>query len=377
MTKKKKQVPSLALSRDEQALLAGLLETIKTADPAALAERIPGPRLAAALLENLPLDDPATPDMLSEVQKAFPQKNVQKSARKTAFKLKQKGISVPVGEREEGPAFTATREKPVAYVGPIDGAGNRPVFIVLPLGSAGVDLAMGAVNDEQGVVEFIYGRYGRKRMKEVKDLFFEKVPHMVETSLSHAATVLEHAYRKEEGNPSEAAGEYLQLRPWLLETTELLDRPAVEDLIPLSSVSPDLLTPTQLERLLQHELMRSWMIDPEKLKPLTEEIARAEESPIFISEAQRREHVNKIIEEGVAKLLGEQERTVFRIRLEEMAYVFFKIGEETLARLCLAAALSLEEKTPLRKVSLFLSALADRSLAHRPKAAQPSPLILR
>jgi hypothetical protein len=374
--KPKKQASSFALSREEQALLTALLDELKTANPAALTERIPGPQVAVALLENLSLDEPAALDMLTEIQKAFPQKSVHRAARKTAFKLKQRGICVTVKEHEEGPALAAIKEEPAAYVGPIDGAGNRPLLIVVPQGPSGVDLAMGAVNDEQGIIQFVYGRFGRKRMKEVKNQFFSKVPNMVKTSLSHAATVLEQAYRKEEGKPGEGAAEYLRLRPRLLEIVEPLDRPVIEDFIPLNSVTSDMLTPTQLERLLQHELMMTWMIDPEKLQPLSDEIARTRESPIFISEGQRREHMNTLVEEGVAKLLDEEKRMVFRNRLEEMAYVFFKTGEETLARLCLAAALSLEEKPPLRRISPFLSALVDRSLAQKPKVQSSSPLIL-
>jgi hypothetical protein len=144
----------------------------------------------------------------------------------------------------------------------------------------------------------------------------------------------------------------------------------------MDSVTADMLTPTQLERLLQHDLMISWTLDPETLRPLSEEIARAQESPIFISEGQRREHISKIKEEGLLKLFGEKDRMIFRTRLEEMAFVFFKIGEETLARLCLAAALSLEGKAPLLKVNPFLNALIDRSLGQSRKTARSSPLIL-
>ena len=374
--KQKKQAAYPALSQDEQRLLDRLLEDLETIDPAALAERIPGPPVAEALLENLPLQEAKAPEILSELRKAFPQKSVQKAVRKAVFRLKQRGITLPDGEPDQAPTFAVAKEEPSAYIGPIDGSGNRPLLIVLPRGASGVDLAMGAVNDEQGIIEFIYGRYSKKRMKEVRDLFFSKVPHMVETTLSHAARVLEHAYRKEEGKPGPATGEYLRLRPWLIGNVEIRDRLVVADHIPLDSVTADMLTPTQIEKLLQHKLMISWVLDPEKLSPLSEAIASAQESPIFISEGQRREHMSKIKEEGIIKLFGEKERMVFRMRLEEMAYVFFKMGEETLARLCLAAALSLEEKAPLLKANPFLNALVDRSLGQSRKTARSSPIIL-
>lgn len=374
--KHKKQAAFTALSQDEQRLLQRLLEDFKTINPASVAERIPGPQVAEALLENLPLEEAEAPEILSEIRKAFPQKTVQKAVRKAVFRLGQRGITLPDTEPDEAPAFAASKEQPSAYVGPIDGSGSRPLMIILPRGASGVDLAMGAVNDEQGIIEFIYGRYSKKRMKEVKDLFFSKVPHMVETTLSHAATVLEHAYRKQEAKPGPATGEYLRLRPSLLENVELSDRPVIAEFIPLDSVTADMLTPTQLERLLHHDLMISWVIDPEKLRPLSEEIARAQESPIFISEGQRREHIGKIREDAVVKLFGDKDRMIWRTRMEETAFLFYKTGEENLARLCLAAALSLEETASRLKVNPFLNALIDRSLGQSRKTARSSSLIL-
>lgn len=374
--KQKKQAPYPVLSQDEQGLIQRLIEDLETSDPAALVERLPSPQVAEALVENLPLEAAATPLVLSGIRKAFPQKTVQKAVRRAVFRLKQRGITVPGIETDQGPTFVAPKEQPSAFVGPIDGSGTRPLLIVIPRGASGVDLAMGAVSDEQGIVEFIYGRYSKKQMKELKELFFSKVSHMVETTLSHAATVLENAYKKEEAKPGPGAAEYLRFRPWLLENTELSDRPVVAESIPLDSVTADMVTPTQIENLFQHELINSWVIDPEKLRPLSEEIAKARESPIFISEGQRREHIGKIKEDAVVKLFGDKDRMIWRTRLEETAFLLYKTGEENPARLCLAAALSLKETASLLKVNPFLSALLDRSLGQSRTPARSSPLIL-
>jgi hypothetical protein len=255
--KKKRRAPASDLSGEEQLLVTKLLEDRKTSDPLSFTSRIKDSKMAEALAGNLPLDDPATPDLLVEIGKAFPQKTVQRAVKKTMFRLRQRGIHVSDSEPDKAPSFSVAREEPSSYVGPIDGSGNRPLFIAIPQGASGVDLGMGVINDEQGIIEFIYGRYSRKRLKEVKGVFFSSVPHMVETSLSHAATLLENAYKNEEGNPKATAREYLKLRPWLLENVELLGKPAVKAVIPPDSVTTEILTRTQLERLLQHELMSS------------------------------------------------------------------------------------------------------------------------
>jgi hypothetical protein len=372
-----KQAPLLSLSPEEQILLNRFLEDFGTSAPEKLVDQIPSIALAEKLVETLPLDHPATPHFLAAIGKAFPQKAMQKAVRKKRFKLKQRGISSAEPEPANEPVLVSTTERPSAYLGPIDGAGNRPVLIAIPQRLSGVDLAMGVVNDEKGILDFVYGRYSRKKMKEIKDVFFSKVPYMVETTLSHVATVLEHAYNLEKENPGRGAGEYLRLRPWLLKNADLLDRPAVLDAIPLSSINPAMLTDTRIQRLLHHELMASWVLDPERLGTLMEEIGKAEESPIFISEAQRKEHVHTIKEQGIAEIFREKDREILRSRLQEMAHLFFKIGEEALARLCLAASISLDEKDSLLKVNPLLSALVERSLAFVDKPARDSPLIVR
>jgi hypothetical protein len=380
LTKKKKpgkQSSPISLSQEEQLSLSMLLRHLGTTAPEALVDRILSPALAEGLVEKLPLHNPGTPDLVAAIGKAFPQKSVQKAVRKKLFKLGQVGIPVAVQETTKEPAVSTPVEEPEAYIGPIDGTGSRPFLIAIPQRLSGVDLAMGVVSDEKGIIEFLYGRYSRKKMKELKEVLFSKIPYMVETNLSHVVTVLEHAYRVEGQNPGNCSGEYLRFRPSLLKNAEPLARPAVTEFIPLSSIHPGVLTETQVQRLLSHELTASWTMDPEKLHTLTQEIHRAEESPIFISEAQRREHIFRIKEEGIPKIFGEKDSETLRTRLQETAYVFFRIGQETFARLCLAAALSLDAKDPLLKVNPLLKALLDRSLAQLPKTLRPSPLILR
>jgi hypothetical protein len=371
-----KHKPAVPLSPEQEAHLSRILSDLGNLDPSQLVMRIPSPLLAEALAENLPLDEPKTPQLLWLIQDAFPQKSIQKAVKRSLFKLKQMGVVPVEKESRKAPVIKAMAEEPAAYIGPIDGAGNRPVFFVLPKGAAGVDLAMGAVNDKEGIVDFISGRYSRKRMKEVKDVFFSKVPYMVETTLSHVTTVLEHAYRQGQGKSSPPAEEYLRLRPWLLENVELLDHPRAEDVIPVQSIDTDILTETQIERLLGHELLASWDIGPEKLRPLREDIERAEESSIFISEAQRRQHIHRLTEEGIARVFDSHDRETLGKRLEETAYVFLKSGEETLARLCLAASISLKETQSLIKVNPFLKSLLERSLSRLSKPARATNLTL-
>ena len=363
------------LTPQEQELLEVLLGDLRGLDPSRLAERIPSPGFAEALVERLPVTDPQTPRILLGLRSWFREKSVTKAIKKAAFRLRQKGIELPVEQEAEPPFLKAFHQGEThlsAYLGPIDGTGSRPVFISIPQMPAGVDVAMGVVNDEEGIIEFAFNRYSNKRMKEIRNLFFSKLPNMVETTLPHAADVLERAYSAKAAAVSDSARAYLQFRPWLREHTSKLERPEAHRLLPPEAVSSDSLTESQLQRLFEHELMATWILDLGTLRPLIEEIVKAEESRLFISEGQRLEHIHRVKYEAVPKLFTEARKQLLKYRLEEMGFVFLKSAEEPLARVCLAAAASLAEKESPIKVNLFLRFLLERSLAYYLKSSSRS-----
>lgn len=359
------------LSQDEERLLHSLLEDLGGVDPGRIRELILSPRMAQAFVERLPLMAPEVGPLVLAVRGAFPEKPVRKAVQKMIFRLKQRGVSTPEEEPpgSPGPVIKVMEQpQPSAFAGHIDGYGSRPIFIEAPQMPAGVDLAMGMVNDEQGLVEFVYGRYSRKRVKEIRQIFFQSVTPLVETTLGHAAAILERAYAAGEKTPNSAVEAYLKFRPWLLDHVSILERLAVSDLLAPGAASSEALTASRIKRLLDHALMASWIIPPEEIEPLVAEIIQAEESPILVSEPQRAERVSEIKEAAIARLFPEKKRLVLKYRLEEMAYVFIKLGQEPYADLSMAAALSLEEKDSLLKINPFLLEMMEKSLAFYARA---------
>ena len=141
-----------------------------------------------------------------------------------------------------------------------------------------------------------------------------------------------------------------------------MDRPPIYDFIPEENLSQDTLTDSPLQKLLNHELLRSWVVQPEEIRPLMEEIQKTKESPIYLSELQKTERINEIKEKAVTELYPESKRDLLKNRLEETAFVFFQLGEEEFARLALVAAHSLNKKDSLFGVNPFLKAIVERTL---------------
>ena len=371
MVKKKKKHPPKGspalplLSPEEQTRIKALLEDLDNIDPKLIPAEVPGPLVARHLIERLPLENSRSLDIVMALSRAFEQKEVQKAAKKAIFKLKQKGFSIPEDEASKAaPTFFVKpeAEEPEAYVGPIDGAGSRPVFIVCPQIPKGVQVGLGIVSDEKGILEFIFGGYSKKRMKEVRDLFFERFTPMMETSVSHAATILEKAYSLNDAASSEALGEYRQLRPWIQDNVSLLERSPVYETFPPESIATERVTPSQTQKLFEHTLFASWLFDLEKMETIVKDIKEAEGSTILISKEQKANRIQEIKEKAIADTFPEPLRLKFIGRLEETAYVFLKEGEEDQARACLLAAKSLDEEPAFIGANPFLMAMLERTL---------------
>ena len=364
--KKKKTDTVSVLSQEQESQLKALLENPGDMDLENLGEQVFTPEIAQALVERLPSNEPDAIKILLAFKEAFPQRTVQKAIKKTIFRFRQKGLFHPKLERDKGPQILVKgveKSEPSVYLGPIDGTGSRGVFLVLPHLPRGVDVGMGVVNDEKGIPQFLYGTYSKKRMKEVREVFFSNFNHAVETSLSHGATILERAYQESGQILGQQAGDYLKLRPWILRNVNFLEKAAVLDFISPDNVSEEPLTASQIDRLLGHELMERWIISPEKIRPMMEEIQKARESRILVSEVQKREQINEVKKRAIHEIYSEGECLRIKGRLEEMGYVFYKLDEREMTSLCMTAARSVAEEDPSSRINPFLAAMMERSLS--------------
>ncbi|MCP4664742.1 MAG: hypothetical protein GY849_00110 [Deltaproteobacteria bacterium] len=365
-SRKKKPIGKTPLAPDEEALVHSLLQDLQAADPAEVVSRIPGPRIAREFIERLPIHEAPPLSLLSTLDQGFKDKGVSKAVKRLLFKLKKRGLSIE-GLYPEKEAPTAIikalpREGPSAYVGPLDGSGFRAVLITFHRTARGVDMGVGLASDEHGIRHFAFGNYSKKSVKEIKEDLFEKAGQLAETSLSHAATVLEKAYQRHLEIHPDAPEEYLELRPWLLENTSLLNRPAIYDAFPEASTSRMVLTDSQLERLFEHDLMASWFIEFQSLRPHLEEIRKVGDSQIVLTETQKYEREKEIQDKAMEELFPAPKRAFLKQRLEEMAYVFFKLDEEERSGICLAAAQTLDEEDTILRKNPVIAFLLKRSL---------------
>lgn len=365
---KKKKTDNPSLLKSEETLITSLLEDFKNADPAEIVARIPHSHLAGIFLERLPLDKEFPVPLLLALDEAFKDKKVHKLVKRILFSLKQKGV--PIDERfpqraSHDTILTRTqKEEPVAHIGPIAGImGSRAVLIVLQSAVKGYQAGIGLVSEAEGILQFLYGPFSKKRIKEIKGSLSQEAGPLVETSLPHAATILETAYRRHMELHSDTPSQYPELRPRLLENVTLLDRSIIYDFV--SGIPGDgTLTDSQLGKLFAHNLMELWLIDFEDLKPFMEDILKVEGSPIVLSDAQKADQIRQIKEKSIEELFPEPRRALLKHNLEEMAYFFFKLDQDEYSRMALTAARNLDEKDTILRKNRVVEFLLERSMQY-------------
>ena len=365
---KKKKTDHSSLLKSEETLVTSLLEDFKNADPAEIAARIPHSHLAGIFLERLPLDNELPVPLLLALDEAFKDKKVHKLVKQILFRLKQKGVpideSFPQRAGHDTILTRTQKEEPVAYIGPIAGTiGSRAVCIVLQSAVKSYQAGIGLVSEAEGIIQFLYGPFSKKRIKEIKSSLSQEAGPLVETSLPHAATILEIAYRRNMELHSDAPSQYPKLRPWLLENVTILDRPIIYDFV--SEIPGDgTLTDSQLGELFGHNLMESWLIDFEDLKPFMEDILKVEGSPIVLSDAQKADQVRQIKDKSIEGLFPGPRRALLKHNLEEMAYFFFKLDQDEYSTMALTAARNLDEEDTILRKNMVVEFLLERSMQY-------------
>ena len=372
-TRKKPTSPPL-LNQEQEALISTLLKEIDSTDPAEILARIPDSRCAQVLIDRLPLNDESTIPMLLTLRVGFKDKGVVKAIKRALFKLKRRGVSTEEFHTEEGDSSTilkpSQKDPPRCYVGTVDGAGLRTVVIIVHRGGKGLDVGLGVVSDQQGIKEFFYRNLSKRSAKEMEENFSREAGPLVETSLSHAATILEESYQRHLTLKSDVPADYLELRPWLLENAPVLARPVIYDCIPETSISDTILTDSQLMELFDHELMEFWLIELEALRPFMEDMFKVRESPIVLTEAQKSYRIREIKEKCMGEIFSPERRKLLKHRLEEMGYVFFKLGQEETAGVALAAAHAADQESTILKANPVIETLLERSLTFYTKAME-------
>ncbi|MFC1884135.1 hypothetical protein ACFL2O_05135 [Thermodesulfobacteriota bacterium] len=370
-TRKKKKSPiQKILSPSDESIVASLLKDFEEKDPFQLIAGISSPNIAEAIIERLPLSGDSAVVVLKSFQNEFSEKSVQKAVKRAFFKLETKGISVEPDMVSNGPDPDSIL-KPVkdaesqVFIGPIaDSWGLRAVVIILTRSVKGQYLAVGMASDEKGIQEFLFGNFSRKKVREIKNQISDNAGPLVKTTLSHAAAILEIGYQscREDGKNS-ISPDFIEFRPVLLDLVPEPDKRVLDDFIPQLSGSEKTITQAGLQELFEKVTMKNWIITFDILRPYMEEIFSVDDSPLFLTDAQKLDRIREPKLKAMSEIFPPPRRHLLKDRLIEMSYFFSKLGDDRSSRLALSASECMAEEGGILGQNPVLEFLVEQSFS--------------
>ncbi len=344
------------------------------------------PQTCGQLAESLgSLADPLAARLLRRMLGTTPDKKVRKMIKRSLYRLKSKGVKVEeVSSGQERSILRPLQgESREGYASGIDLMGYRVLWLILPHPGRGVEVLHGVVSDRQGIVDFSQEEMSRKEFRNFFKEVKEKNPFpIVEIEPSYAAYLFAQAYPLNLEKKGVSPQSYLQVKSEIERIKKDYAKPLIYSYLQADDIAGDDRFLSKGTDLLKADVFSSWKIEEEQIRPYAEEIQEAEESKIVLHPSQKEMRFQGIYQKALTELFSGQGRFLYQRRLEEMAYVLFKLGKEEEAKISLSVAMDLEKPLNPIQPSPFLFQLVVKSIFSllteaKEKQSKDLPLIVK
>jgi hypothetical protein len=340
--------------------------------------------LAAAFLLGR-VADPVAVDALTTLERSARAKEIKREARRSLFKLTQRGMSIPRAEETRAaaprPAFKLGPEIE-GYISSVDGPGVRLVWLTRPQPDGGLQLLQGMVSDRVGLAHVSGSFIKRKELRERAQTIKESHGvSMIPVPWEYADRMLYEGYEKAKALGKGETEHFLSLRSVF---NPLKPKPAphpVYDRLSAENAQAEAWR-ERSRHLLDEPEFRLWILDEDWMKPYLERVEEAQGSRLVLNDAQKEERFSAIVRDAAREIFTGETGRIFTRRMEDMSLYLLETGRRELANLALAVALQLAEgEIGILDIS-FLTGLAQKSLAFylsqaKEKAAGEPSLIVK
>jgi len=322
--------------------------------------------------------------VLHRMLRASPEKKVRKIIKRSLYRLRSKGIAVEEVPHEEKSSILRPlqMESPKGFGGGVDFLGQRFLLLVIPHMGRGWTVMQGVVSDTEGMIDFSGEEMARKRFKG----FFEEVREkslfpLVEMEPSYVAFLFLQAYQLTLEKSRTLPQDYLSLKNEIEGVKKDYKRPLIYSLLQADEIAGDDRILQRGGELFKADVISSWRIEEDRIRSYADEVREAEESKIVLNQTQKEARFQGIYQKALTELFGSERRFLYQRRLEEMAYIFFKMGKEEEARISLTVAIDLEKPVNPIQPNPFLFQLVVRSIftllkeSYEQKSKEPSLIV--
>jgi hypothetical protein len=330
------------------------------------------------------LSDVKTARILQHMLKISKEKKVQKLIKRSLYRLRSKGISVEEASPRKEPSILrpVQAEPPKGMGGGFDSAGQRFLLLVIPHSGRGGTVMEGVISDTLGLVNFSGEEMTRKGVR----IFLEEIQKnspfpLVEMEASYIGFLFVQAYRSTLERKEAIPQDYLRLKSEIEGARKEYERPLIYSYLASDEIAGEDRLLGRGGDLLKGDLFSGWRMEGGLVRRYADEIREAEESKIVLHPAQKEARFQGIYQKALSELFSGERRFLYKRRLEEMAYLLFKLGREEEARLSLAVAFDLEKPLNLIRPNPFLLQLIVKSIvtllteANEKRAKEPSLIV--
>jgi hypothetical protein len=343
------------------------------------------PQTAGKLAELMvAIRDRMTGRLLRRMLEVTFDKRARRIIKRSLYRLKGKGIPVEEILSDKGrPILRPLRAEPKeGFVSGIDSLGYRFLWLIIPHPGRGLTVMHGIVSDREGIIDFSQEEMTRKGFRSFFEEVQEKNPFpFVEADSSYVAFLFTQGYQLNLQEKRNLPQDYLRAKSEIEGVKKEYPRALIYSYLRADEIGEDDRMLRKGGDLLKAEIFSSWRIEEEQIRPYADEVWEAEESKIVLNPTQKEARFQGIYQRALSELFSGERRFLYQRRLEEMAYVLFKLGREEEAKISLAVAMDLEKPLNPIQPDPFLFQLVVKSIfsllaeAYEKKSKEPSLIV--
>jgi hypothetical protein len=338
--------------REKEGILIQLVEEVGEEQVPlllAICEKDPAWALKTAALIGS-LNTASSLEILKRLYEKTEQKDILKIIKKTIHALRQKGVEVSEYElqaTEEAVFKKITLPDARAFVSSIDGVGDRIVFMIKPVSAHESRVFEIFMSDTSGIRDISGVSIIRKEAEQfIEKLTGEEKVMFVETTPGNACFLVEEAYRINEQAGTVVAGSIAQWRSVFSDTPGQNTLPIIYECLDAAAMENQQTLLSKAEKLFKRVEILVWFIESDEAKEGWMKIKQIKNSPLVLSQVQIEERVREQYRETAQAYFSGKTRALFKRRLEEVAYLYNRQGQDEEARLALCAAIALTSDIP-------------------------------
>jgi len=323
-------------------------------------------------------------NVLHRMLQVSKEKKVRKIIKRSIYRLRNRGINVEgiLPEKESSILRPLQAESPKGFGGGFDFLGQRFLLLVIPYMGRGWTVMHGVISDTQGLIDFSGEEMTRKGFRRFLEEVQGKSPFpLVEIEPSYVGFLFSLAHQLTLEKKRILPQDYLRLKNEIEGIKKVYERPLIYFFLQADEIAGDDRILRRGGELLKADVIYSWRIEEDKIRPYAEEVWEAEESKIVLTQTQKEARFQGIYQKALTELFTNERRFLYQRRLEEMAYIFLKLKREEEAKVALAVAIDLEKPLNPIQPNPFLFQLVIKSIftllkeAYEKKVREPSLII--